>query len=87
MWEVLIKMLDESKNRVLVSAIRTDGISGEIWTYSLRGEINTPTQRADLLQQIKDARIDYLATQIRVDATLAGLEQTATNSLNNWENE
>ena len=87
MWEVLIKMLDESRNRVLVSAVRTDGISGEIWTYTLRGEINTPTQRANLLQQIKDARTDYLDMLVRVDATLAGLEQTAINALNDWENE
>jgi hypothetical protein len=87
MWKVKIRMVDESKNLVHVRVVRTDDVTGETWPYSLAGEVNTPQQRQALLQQIKNAYIVYLAREARISATLAGLEATAENALNDWENE
>lgn len=87
MWEVKVIMRDEATNLVSVVATRTDAITGEIWRYPLTGKINTQAQRTGILQQIKDAYTAKLAKDARVITALAGLAETATNALNDWENE
>lgn len=85
MWAVKINVINVAQKRARVTATRTDDITGEIWEYSCVAILDTPGQRGAVLQQIKDHYLAYLDYEGQVFIIVAGMEDTATNSLNNWE--
>lgn len=85
MWQVNIEVLNISQQRVHVVVIRTDTITGAVYTAKYTGIIETPTQRSHILDQIKNDYLEYLERQEQADTVIAGLEATATNALNDWE--
>ena len=85
MWDVIVIMKNEVTNLVDIIATRTDVVTGEIWRYPLCGLINTPAQRAGILNKIKNAYRAKVAKDDRVIIALAGLADTAINSLNSWD--
>ncbi len=85
MWEVKTNVINRDKGLVKVVGTRTDDVTGKVWTYRCTGNISTPTQRLNILQQIKDAWLNHLALTAGDDDYLAGLADTAANSLNTWE--
>lgn len=84
MWNVKIKVTDVTKKEAKITAIRTDDLTGEIYTYYCLAIIASSAQRSAVLQQIKDNYLDYLNYLNDADGVIAGLEDTATNSLNSW---
>lgn len=85
MWEIMIKVIDESKKIIRLTAVRVP-VNDELeFTHTLVGIIDTSQQRQDMLDDIKDAYLDFLDKQDRVDTFLAGLADTAVNSLTAWE--
>jgi len=83
MWQISIRVLDEAKKRVLLLATRTE--DEDVWQYSITGIIATQAQRAAMMEDIKEAYLEYEAKQARENTMLGGLETTAENYLNNWE--
>jgi len=86
MWTVTISVIDEGKEKARVRATRIDPISDEVYNYECTAILSTPAQRAALLQRIKDQFIEHEARQGRIENFLSGLANTATNALNDWEN-
>jgi len=84
-WTVEITIFDEATQTANVRAVRVDSATDEKFVYECRAIISTPEQRSALLQRIKDKFIEDEARQGRIENILAGLADTATNALNNWE--
>lgn len=85
MWEVIVVMLDETRKTVRVTATRIDDITEEVWSYTCVSIIDSPEQRAGILDRIKNEYEEYEARGNRITATIAGLGDTATNAMNTWE--
>lgn len=85
MWEVTIIMLDETRKTVRVTAVRTDDITEEVWSYTCVAIIDSPEQRVGILDRIKNEYEEHEARGNRIKVTIAGLGDTATNALNVWE--
>ena len=85
MWQVEIDVIDIQAKRAQITAIRTDTITDEIYVYSCTAILETPSQRSAVLQLIKDKYLEYLDRQDQADSVISGLEDTAANALNSWE--
>lgn len=87
MWEVKIEVEDRIKQIVRATATRTDDVTGEVYRYTCIGLIETQVQRTAMLNSIKNAYREKKVQKIEDENILAGLEDTATNTLNNWDEE
>lgn len=85
MWEVFIEVINVVKKLVNIRVVRTDPVTGEKWNYSCTTVLNTPAQRSEVLQLIKDNYLEYMDREGQIRLILSGMEDTATNSLNTWE--
>ena len=85
MWQVAIDVLNIPQKLARVTAIRTDTVTEEVYSYSCTAILDTPAQRSAVLNQIKSNYLEYLDRQDQADTVIAGLEDTAVNALNAWE--
>jgi len=71
---------------VVVNAIHSiDGVDD--YSYNCTAIISTPAQRVAVFQQIKDEYTKKMDKETEDELFLAGLNNTLTNALNDWENE
>ena len=85
MWTVNITVLDILKKLARIIAIRTPIAGEKEYIYSCTAILETPAQRSTVLNQIKNNYLEYLERQEQADTVIAGLEDTASNALNAWE--
>lgn len=85
MWEVKINVLNILQKLAKVTATRTDPVTDEVYTYSCTAILDTPAQRSAVLDQIKDNYLAHVERKFQAESVIAGLEATATNALNVWE--
>jgi hypothetical protein len=85
MWQVKIQVLNIAQKLARVTATREPEMDEDVYVYSCTAILDTPSQRSAVLQQIKDNYEAYLVRQDQEVAVIAGLEATASNALNDWE--
>jgi hypothetical protein len=85
MWQVNIDVLNIAQKLARVTAIRTPIQDEAEYQYSCTAILNTASQRSAVLDQIKLNYLTYLERQDQADVVVAGLEDTAANALNDWE--
>jgi hypothetical protein len=85
MWEIIVTMLDEATKLARIIAVRTDPITDEVYRYRCEASIDSPPHRAAILDKIQDEYEQYEMRQERIENTIAGLGDTATNAMNAWE--
>lgn len=87
MWVGEIKVKDRARDLVRVYADHYNIDNEKDYHISFPAIISTQAQRTDVFKKIKD---DYEMNKIKETADslfLAGLDDTLTNALNDWENE
>jgi hypothetical protein len=86
MWLGTVKIIDEKKKTARVHAEHS--VDGEVdYAYNATAIIETSTQRTNIFKQIKRCFEAKMEKRVREEALEAGLGDTLTNALNNWENE
>jgi len=85
MWDIDIKVLDYTLQRCRVTATRSDSGDGLEFTYACNAILETAEQRTAVLNQIKGNYLNYLNDINDSDDIIAGMEDTAKNTLNSWE--
>ena len=85
MWQVKIKVLNIAQSLAEITAIREPENGEDRYIYSCTAILDTPAQRTAVLQQIKDNYLEYIERQFQAEGVIAGLEDTASNALNAWE--
>ncbi len=86
MWEVKIKVLNVAKKLAAVSARRIPIANEDEYLYSCTAILDSAAQRSAVLNQIKNNYLAYINREGQIDIIIAGMENTATNALNTWEN-
>lgn len=85
MWQVTIDVLNVAKKLARVTATRTDVVTDEVYQYTCTAILDTPAQRSAVLDQIKNNYLAYIDREGQISIIIAGMEDTATHALNDWE--
>ncbi len=85
MWQVKIDVLSIQAKVARITATREPEMDEARYVYHCTAIIDTAAQRSAVLQQIKDNYLEYLERQDQADGVIAGLQDTAENALNTWE--